>query len=125
MQDKTREALATVPHPKSATDFQPVPHLACLNQGRTYVCWSFATASFLESEMARLKLESARLSVIYPVYCGYLEKARRFVRTQGESRFAAGDLFTGVFDVCREYGAMPAAVYDKPSAGGVLSLIHI
>ncbi len=119
MQDRIREALASIPHPKSAAEFQPVPHLACLNQGNTYVCWSFATTSFVESEMARLKLESVRLSVSYPVYCGYLEKARRFVRTKGESRFAAGDLFTGVFDACREYGVMPAAVYDKPSAGGV------
>lgn len=120
MQDKVRETLQKTPGPKSAGDFQPVPHLPCLNQGKTYVCWSFATTSFVESEMARLKLESVRLSVIYPVYCGYLEKARRFVRTKGESRFAAGDLFTGVFDVCREYGALPASVYDKSPAVGLL-----
>jgi bleomycin hydrolase len=119
MQDKLREALEKTPHPKSVADFQPVPHLTCLNQGKTLVCWSFATTSFLESEMARLKLDSVRLSVFYPVYCGYLEKARRLVRTKGKSRFSQGDLFTGVFDVCREYGAMPASVYDKPSAGGV------
>jgi bleomycin hydrolase len=117
--DKVRETLERTPCPKSVADFQPLPHLPCLNQGKTYVCWSFATASFLESEMARLKLDSVRLSVAYPVYCAFLEKARRFVRTKGESRFAAGDLFTGVFDVCREYGAMPAAVYDKPAAGGL------
>ena len=119
MQDKLREVLEKTPRPKSDAEFQPAPHLACLNQGNTYVCWSFATTSFLESEMARLKLDSVRLSVVYPVYCGYLEKARRFVRTKGKSRFSPGDLFTGVFDVCREYGTMPASVYDKSSASGV------
>ena len=118
MQDKLREALEKTPRPESAADFQSVPHLPCLNQGKTLVCWSFATTSFVESEMARLKLESVRLSVFYPVYWGYIEKAREFVRTRGSSRFSQGDLFTGVFDVCREYGAMPASVYDKPSADG-------
>jgi bleomycin hydrolase len=118
MQDQLHQALDKVPHPLSAADFQSVPHLACLNQGKTFVCWSFATCSYLESEMARLKLDSVRLSVTYPVYCAYLEKARRFVRTKGGSRFAAGDLFTGVFDVCREYGAVPASIYEKASGGG-------
>ncbi|MCX6889967.1 MAG: hypothetical protein NTX51_00335 [Verrucomicrobia bacterium] len=118
MQDKLREALEKTPHPESAADFQSVPHLPCLNQDKTLVCWSFATTSFVESEMARLKLESVRLSVFYPVYWGYMEKGRQFVRTRGSSRCGQGDLFTGVFDGYREYGAMPASVYDKPSADG-------
>jgi bleomycin hydrolase len=120
MQDTLREALDKTPRPKSTAEFQPMPHLACLNQGDTFVCWSFATTSFLESEMARLKLDSVRLSVMYPIYCGYLEKARQFVRTRGKSRFSAGDLFTGVMDVCCEYGAMPASVYDRPPSSGAL-----
>jgi bleomycin hydrolase len=119
MREELLESLKKIPHPNSAADFQPVPSLPCLNQGKTLVCWSFATTSFLESEMARLKLEPVRLSVMYPVYCAYVEKARRFSQTKGGSRFAQGDLFTGVPDACREYGAMPASVYDRPSDGGV------
>ena len=119
MQQRLTEALDKIPHPNSAADFQPAASLPCLNQDKTLVCWSFATCSFLESEMARLKLPPVRLSVMYPVYCGYLEKARRYVQTKGASRFSPGDLFTGLPDACREYGAMPAAVYDKPSAEGV------
>jgi bleomycin hydrolase len=118
MQEKLHEALEKIPHPTSVADFQPAPALPCRNQGKTFVCWSFATTSFLESEMMRLKREPVRLSVMYPVYCGYMEKARRLAQTHGGSRFAAGDLFTGVFDVCREYGALPASVYDRPAAGG-------
>jgi bleomycin hydrolase len=119
MQQRLHEALDKLPHPNSAADFQPAASLPCLNQGKTLVCWSFATCSFLESEMARFKLPSVRLSVTYPVYCAYVEKARRFAQTKGASRFSPGDLFTGVPDACREYGAMPAAVYDKPSSEGV------
>ena len=119
VQQQLLGALDKTPHPKNAADFQSAASLPCLNQGKTLVCWSFATCSFLESEMARLKLPSVRLSAAYPVYCGYLEKARRYVQTKGASRFSCGDIFTGVPDACREYGAMPAAVYDKRSAEGV------
>ena len=119
MQQRLAEALDKLPHPRNASEFQPAASLPCLNQDKTLVCWSFATCSFLESEMARLKLPPVRLSVMYPVYCAYVEKARRFVQTKGASRFSPGDLFTGLPDACREYGALPASVYDKRSAAGV------
>jgi bleomycin hydrolase len=115
--DELREAVEKMPHPASAADFQPVPHLPCLNQGKTSVCWSFATCSFVESEMARLGLPSVRLSVMYPAYCRCLEKARRFVQTKGASRFNPGDLFTGVPEAGRQYGALPASVYDHTAEG--------
>jgi bleomycin hydrolase len=105
--------LEKIPHPASAADFKPVPHLPCMNQGNTQICWSFATCSFIESEMARLQETPVRLSVIYPVYCQFLEKARYFVQTKGASRFDPGDLFTGVPEACRKYGALPAEAYEK------------
>ena len=117
MQERVREALDRTPHPQSAADFQAAPSLPCLNQNKTLICWSFATCSFLESEMARLKRPPVRLSVMYPAYCQYLEKARCFVQTKGESRVSPGDIFSGVTDVCRQYGAMPASVYEKSSSG--------
>ena len=61
MQQRLLEALDKTPHPNSAADFQSAASLPCLNQGKTLVCWSFATCSFLESEMARLKLPPVRL----------------------------------------------------------------
>ncbi len=112
-----RAALEKIPHPKRAAEFQAAPGLPCLNQGRTLICWSFATCSFLESEMARLKLRPVRLSVMYPAYCQYIEKARRFAQTQGKSRISPGDTFCGVLDACREYGAMPTGAYDGRPGG--------
>ncbi len=114
---RLREALDKVPHPNSAADFQAAPSLPCLNQKKTLICWSFATCSFLESEMARLKLPPVRLSVMFPAYCQYLEKARRFAQTKGTSRFSPGDTFCGVADACAAYGAMPASAYEKSSDG--------
>ena len=117
MEELLREALNKTPHPQSVADFQAAPSLPCLNQNKTLICWSFATCSFVESEMARLKLPRVRLSVMYPAYCQYIEKARRFVQTKGASRFSPGDTFCGVLDVCRQYGALPASVYEKSPAG--------
>jgi bleomycin hydrolase len=114
MQAQVREALTKLPHPEAASDFQAAPALPCLNQSKTLICWSFATCSFVESEMARLKLPSVRLSVMYPAYCQYLEKARRFVQTKGESRFSPGDTFCGVPEACQQYGAIPASAYEGP-----------
>jgi bleomycin hydrolase len=119
--EQIQDALGKTPHPASAAEFQTVPHLSCMNQGKTSICWSFATSSFVESEMARLKLPSVRLSVAYPVYCAFLEKARRFVRMHGDSRVNAGDLFMGVFNTCRDYGAIPLSDYGAPTPGKALN----
>lgn len=112
-----RGFLSTLPKPESPADFKIVPHLPPQNQDTTLICWSFATSSFIESEMERLGRPPVRLSVVYPLYCIFQEKARRFIATKGASRFAPGDLFTGVLDVYKTYGAMPAAVYGNKVQG--------
>jgi hypothetical protein len=93
MQQRLIGALDRTPHPNSAADFQAAASLPCLNQDTTLVCWSFVTCCFLESEMARLKLPPARLSVMYPLYRAYREKARRYVQTKGASRFSPDEPF--------------------------------
>ena len=120
MQERLRAELDQLPHPQHVNECQVAAALPYVNQGKTLICWSFATTSFLESEMARLKLPSVRLSPIYSAYCQYLEKARRFVQAKGESRCTPGDTFWGVFEACAQYGAVPAAAYEKPLPGGVL-----
>ncbi|MBI5463500.1 MAG: peptidase C1 [Ignavibacteriales bacterium] len=109
--------LKTLSKPTSKADFDAVPHLSPLNQDTTLICWSFATSSFLESEMERLKMPPVRLSVLYPLYCVFQEKAKRFVATKGASRFSPGDLFTGVLDMYSVYGAMPAEAYGNKIEG--------
>lgn len=113
MPERLRAELDQLPHPRSVADFQAAPCLSHVNQNKTSFCWSFATCSFLEAEMARRQLPPVRLSPMYAAYCQYVEKARRFVQTRGESRVSPGDTFWGVFDACAQYGAMPSAVYEK------------
>jgi bleomycin hydrolase len=111
-QATTHEAfLEKTPHPVSVDDFVAQFHLDSRNQGATLVCWSFSTTSFLETEMKRIGLEPVRLAQMYPVYCVFLEKAKRFVETKGNSRFAPGDLFSGVMETIKAYGIMPEEIY--------------
>jgi bleomycin hydrolase len=97
--------------PESIEEFSPVFHFDPVNQDTTNACWSFATTSFLESEMKRLGLKPVKLAVMYPFFHVYIEKAREFIRTEGQSRFAPGDLFTGVVEIIKQYGIVPESAY--------------
>lgn len=110
--DRLEAELILLPHPLSVEDFSPIPSLSPMNQDSTLVCWSFATSSFIESEMKRLGKEQVRLSVMFPVYYAFIEKAKRFVQSYGQSRFNPGDLFSGVIDVSKQYGAVPTEAYE-------------
>ncbi len=105
------EELSNLYKPSGLDFFERPNHLPPLNQDTTNACWSFATTSFLESEMARLGRQPVKLSVMFPVYYAFVEKARHFVQTKGASRFAAGDLFTGVTEIVKKYGMVPQSVY--------------
>lgn len=117
LEEALQEAISKLPRPETVSDFKPVPHLSPLNQDSTLICWSFSTSSFLESEMERLGREPLRLSVVFPVYNVFVEKAKRYIQTRGASRFAPGDLFTGVLDIVRTYGAIPADAYGNKVEG--------
>lgn len=103
--------LKKIHKPGSVEEFNPLFHLPPVNQDTTNACWSFATLSFLESEMQRLGRQPVKLSVMFPFFHVYVEKARYFVQTRGKSRFAPGDLFSGVVDMIRKYGIVPEEAY--------------
>jgi bleomycin hydrolase len=117
LKDYLEKAVDEIPRPESPEDFLPIKHLSPISQDSTLICWSFSTSSLIESEMERLDLPPVRLSVIFPVYNVFIEKAKRYIKTRGSSRFSPGDLFSGVFDIIRQYGAVPAEVYGKKVQG--------
>lgn len=106
-----QEFLEQTPRPTRVEDFEPLFHFDSRSQDTTLVCWSFSTTSFLETEMKRLGLEPVKLARMYPVYYVFLEKAKRFVQTRGASRFAPGDLFSGVLETIATYGIVPEEAY--------------
>ncbi len=82
------------------------------NQENTGTCWSFATTSFLESEIRRLQGEQIDLSEMYFVRCAYQEKVRRYVMLHGKTQFSQGGLSHDVIAMARLYGLSPVAAYD-------------
>ncbi len=112
LQKEVLDYAASQKLPQDTSGFNVIAHLPPINQDTTSSCWSFSTLSFMESEMLRVGKTAPRLAMMYPVYQGFIEKARRYVRTRGESRFAGGDLFSGVLDVVTQHGIVPLSAYQ-------------
>ena len=81
------------------------------SQDRTGTCWSFATSSFLESELIREGNESMNLSEMYVVRMIYMDKARNYVLRQGNANFSQGSLSHDVIRVLASNGVVPESAY--------------
>lgn len=82
------------------------------SQGRTGTCWSFCTASFLESEMMRRGVEPVDLSEMYIVRQVYLDKADNYIRRNGTAQFSEGGLSHDLMRAYGRAGVVPESVYD-------------
>ena len=74
--------------------------------------WSFSTASFLESEIIRIKGEHIDLSEMYFVRNAYIRKTRNYVMRQGSARFTEGSLNHDPLISAAEFGFLPQSVYS-------------
>lgn len=81
------------------------------NQQRTGTCWSFATTSFIETELLRMKKGEYDLSEMYFARYCYLDKADRYVRRSGTANFGAGGQAHDVMNVVRKYGFVTDTSY--------------
>jgi bleomycin hydrolase len=81
------------------------------NQAKTGTCWSFATDSFLESELLRMGKEEYDLSEMFVVRNSYPLKAEKYVRYHGNFNFGPGGQAHDVWNVYKEYGMVPEEVY--------------
>lgn len=101
----------TFAHAQQLTPVVELGRLEALSQGNAGTCWSFATISFLESELERIHGSRIDLSELHTVYFTYLEKCRRFVRLHGKTQFSQGGLCHDVIDIVAKYGAVPSDAY--------------
>lgn len=81
------------------------------NQCKSGTCWSFATISFLESEILRTANKKIDLSEMFNVYHIYRQKADSYVRYQGKQQFGPGGLSHDVLYVLDNYGLVPESAY--------------
>ena len=81
------------------------------NQARTSTCWSFATMSFIESELIRTEKGEYNFSPMFNVRYMYPSKAENFVRYQGSALFNPGGQAHDVMSVIKKYGLVPEETY--------------
>ena len=86
--------------------FPPTP------QYRTGTCWSFSSTSFIESEIHRVSGQEIKLSEMWTAYWEFVNKARGYIATRGESNFDHGSQSAALLRVYREHGVVPRADYE-------------
>lgn len=87
------------------------------NQQSTGTCWSFATTSFIETELLRLGQPEYDLSEMYFARNAYSAKANLYVRFQGTNNFGQGGQAHDVFNAIRKYGFVTDEAYPGKNYG--------
>ncbi len=82
------------------------------NQAMSNTCWSFATVSFLESELLRMGKGEYDLSEMIYVRLAYLLKAYNYYHFQGNSNFGSGGQAHDIINIFKTFGAIPEEVYS-------------
>jgi bleomycin hydrolase len=97
----------------TVTDIKTTP---VKDQQRTGTCWSFATTSFIETELLRMNKGEFDLSEMYFARYAYVDKADRYVRRSGTANFGEGGQAHDVMNVIRQHGFVTDAAYTGLAA---------
>ena len=87
------------------------------DQNKSGTCWSFAGTSFIEEDIIRRGGPELDLSEMYAVRNSYIDKAKKYIRTNGKNNFAQGGSGADVFYVSDNYGIIPEEVYPGLNYG--------
>lgn len=82
------------------------------NQAMSNTCWSFASVSFLESELLRMGKGEYDLSEMFYIRKAYPIKAYNYYHFQGNSNFGPGGQAHDIIKLFGKYGAMPESAYS-------------
>lgn len=99
----------------SQYSFTPTKEIQCTpikSQDRTGTCWSFATSSFIESEIIKANKGNIDISEMFIVRNIYMDKARNYVLRQGKANFSQGSLSHDMIRIMSKDGIVPEAVYS-------------
>ncbi|MCH5228658.1 MAG: aminopeptidase [Muribaculaceae bacterium] len=99
------------------TDVKVNPTTSVKDQNKSGTCWSFAATSFLEEDVLRRGGPELDLSEMFTVRNCYIDKAKKYVRTNGVTNFAQGGAASDVLYVADTYGIVPDEVYPGLNYG--------
>ena len=91
---------------------QSIPYTNVKSQDSTGTCWSFATASFIESELIRQEKGQHDLSEMFIVKNIYKDKAQNYVLRQGKANFSQGALAHDFINSAHRFGLVPEEIYS-------------
>lgn len=92
-------------------DVKTIEHTGIKSQDITGTCWSFSTASFVESELMRMGKGEIDLSEMFIVRKIYEDKARNYVLRQGKANFSQGALAHDLIRTMAREGIMLESAY--------------
>ena len=81
------------------------------NQAKTGTCWSFATTSFIETELIRMGKGEHIFSPMFFVRYAYPQKALNYVRYHGLANFGEGGQAHDVMNIIKQHGFVPEEIY--------------
>lgn len=87
-------------------------HTPAVSQGNTGTCWAFGSVAMMESELYRVYKKKTDLSEMFVVYYDYLERAKDFVKTRGETYYEEGSESNALVRMMELYGMVPFSAYS-------------
>jgi len=94
-----------------------LPATPVKDQSASGTCWSYATTSFLESELLRTTNDTFDLSEMYFVRKTYEDKSKRYMRLHGKANYGQGGQAHDVINVFRTYGLITESAYSGLANG--------
>ena len=119
-QDNLINAVAGNKSDNAGFKFTPIINLERMevkDQGSSGTCWSYAGASFLESEMVRMGKKPVDLAEIFTARNTYIEKAKQYVRFHGNLDYGDGGELHDIINMYAKYGAVPQYIYSGLNYG--------
>ncbi len=98
-----------------------IKHFPVIDQGSTGTCWSFATTSFLESEIIRKGYPETDLSEMFFVYHAYENRALNYLLFHGNNNIGQGGQAHDVMNVLAQYGMMTQEAFPGVEGNGRLN----
>ncbi len=91
------------------------------NQGSSGTCWCFSSTALVESELLLKNKPETDLSEVFTVYNLYIDKADKYIRRRGTSRFTEGGIQPDMLYSTDTYGAIPQEIYPGIGRDTVLN----
>lgn len=99
------------------TDVKVNKSTSVKDQNKSGTCWAFSTTSMIEDDVMRKGGPELDLSEMWTVRNCYIDKAKKYISTNGKINFAQGGSGADVAYAIENYGAVPEEVYPGLNYG--------